>query len=164
MSFDYSYHEVMINLLLLLAAAFALVPLCASFRVAPNPRFTRSLSRRYAEDMPPCKVAVKLKADMIQAMKNKEKTKVAAVRSISTAIKQVEVDERIPVTDEMVVEIMSKLVKQRKESIKSYGDAGREDLVAIEQYEIGMLLSSSRTPKSCLSFLLPLLLFFSLIS
>jgi uncharacterized protein YqeY len=74
---------------------------------------------------------------MIQAMKAKEKEKLAAIRAISAAIKQVEVDERIPVTDAMAVEIMSKLVKQRRESVKSYGDAGRDDLVAVVQFEIG---------------------------
>ena len=74
---------------------------------------------------------------MIQAMKEKEKEKIAAIRAISAAIKQVEVDERIPVTDAMAVEIMSKLVKQRRESVKSYSDAGRNDLVAVEQFEIG---------------------------
>jgi uncharacterized protein YqeY len=75
---------------------------------------------------------------MILAMKAKEKEKLAAIRAISAAIKQVEVDERKPVTNDMAVEIMSKLVKQRRESVKSYGEANRDDLVAVEQFEIGL--------------------------
>ena len=86
-------------------------------------------------------IKVKLTADMKEAMKSKEKERLAGIRAIQAAIKQKEVDERIVVTDEMAVLIMAKLVKQRKESIKSYSDSGRQDLVDAEQKELEVISS-----------------------
>lgn len=60
-------------------------------------------------------------------------------RAIQTAIKQREVDDRIVVDDAEAVNIMSKLVKQRKESIKSYAESGRADLVAAEESELAVI-------------------------
>ena len=87
----------------------------------------------------------KLSADMKDAMKQKQKERLAGIRAIQTAIKQKEVDERIVVDKEAAVNIMAKLVKQRKESIKSYLDSGRQDLVDIEQAELEVI--SSYMPK-----------------
>lgn len=87
----------------------------------------------------------KLSADMKDAMKQKQKERLAGIRAIQTAIKQKEVDERIVVDEEAAVNIMAKLVKQRKESIKSYLDSGRQDLVDIEQAELEVI--SSYMPK-----------------
>ena len=84
---------------------------------------------------------VKLNSDMKEAMKAKDKERLAGIRAISTAIKQKEVDERVVVDDEMAVAIMAKLVKQRKESIKSYQDAGRQDLVDNEQKELDVIIT-----------------------
>eukprot|EP01041_Mallomonas_annulata_P004737 gene4736-9406_t len=78
----------------------------------------------------------RLSADMKAAMKAKEKVRLSAIRAIQTAIKQKEVDERVEVGDDAAIEIMSKMIKQRKESIKSYTDAGRMDLVEIEDGEV----------------------------
>ena len=64
-------------------------------------------------------VKTQLNGDMKNAMKNKEKEKLSAIRAIQTVIKQKEVDERIEVTDELAYQLMAKLVKQRKESIKT---------------------------------------------
>ncbi len=66
-----------------------------------------------------------LSADMKAAMKAKEKVKLGSIRAIQTAWKQKEVDERVEVNDAMAIEIMAKLVKQRKESVASYEEAGR---------------------------------------
>ena len=80
-----------------------------------------------------------LQADMKAAMKSKDKEKLAGVRAIQTAIKQREVDDRIVVDDAEAVNIMSKLVKQRRESIKSYEESGRSDLVAAEESELAVI-------------------------
>jgi len=88
----------------------------------------------------------RLNSDMKAAMKNKEKLRLSAIRAINTAIKQKEVDERVSVTDEIAVEIMSKMLKQRKESILSYSNAGRADLV--EQEEGECLVIKSYMPES----------------
>jgi uncharacterized protein YqeY len=74
-------------------------------------------------------------------MKAKDKEKLAGIRAITTAIKQKEVDERIIVDDDATITIMTKLIKQRKESIKSYQDAGRDDLVDAEQKELNVIIT-----------------------
>ena len=84
-------------------------------------------------------VKTQLNGDMKNSMKNKEKEKLSAIRAIQTVIKQKEVDERIEVTDEIAYQLMAKLVKQRKESIKSYQDANRPDLVEQEQVELDFI-------------------------
>ena len=79
---------------------------------------------------------VRLSADMKEAMKAKNKVQLGAIRAIQTAIKQKEVDDRVELDDTMIINILSKLVKQRRESIKSYLEANRQDLVEIEQAEL----------------------------
>ena len=79
---------------------------------------------------------LRLAADMKDAMKTKQKEKLATIRSIQAAIKQKEVDERVTLSDEDILLIMTKLVKQRKESIKSYTDNGRLDLAQAEEMEL----------------------------
>ena len=91
--------------------------------------------------VPPSELKTKLNNDMKEAMKAKDKERLAGIRAITTSIKQKEVDERIVVDDKMAVEIMAKLVKQRKESIKSYQDAGRQDLVDNEQKELDVIIT-----------------------
>lgn len=81
----------------------------------------------------------RLSADMKAAMKAKEKVRLGAIRAAQTAMKQKEVDDRVEMTDEIAIEIMAKLIKQRRESVKSYQDAGREDLVAQEEEEIATI-------------------------
>ena len=94
-----------------------------------------------APPVPPSELKTKLNNDMKEAMKAKDKERLAGIRAITTSIKQKEVDERIVVDDKMAVEIMAKLVKQRKESIKSYQDAGRQDLVDNEQKELDVIIT-----------------------
>jgi len=74
--------------------------------------------------------------DMKAAMKGGEKARLGVIRLITAAIKQREVDERIELDDEQVLVVLDKMVKQRRDSIKQYTDAGREDLAAVEQAEV----------------------------
>ena len=74
-------------------------------------------------------------------MKSKEKVKLAAIRSILTAIKQKEVDDRVEVDEAAGIAIMSKIVKQRRESVKSYTEAGRADLADAEAAELEFIAS-----------------------
>jgi len=80
-----------------------------------------------------------LTEDMKAAMKSGEKDRLGVIRLILAAIKQKEVDERIEMTDPLVLAVLEKMVKQRKDSISQYGDAGREDLAKIERYELGII-------------------------
>ena len=77
--------------------------------------------------------------DMKTAMKGGEKDRLAVIRLINAAIKQKEVDERVEMTDPLVLAVLEKMVKQRKDSISQYEGAGREDLAAIERYELGVI-------------------------
>jgi uncharacterized protein YqeY len=72
-------------------------------------------------------------------MKAKEKERLGTIRLILAALKQVEVDERIELDDERIVVILDKMLKQRRESIKQYRDANREDLAVIEEAEIRVI-------------------------
>jgi uncharacterized protein YqeY len=80
-------------------------------------------------------------AAMVAAMKSKEKEKLGAIRLIQAAIKQREVDERIELKDQDVLVILDKMLKQRRESIKQYSAANRDDLVQQETFEIGVIQS-----------------------
>jgi uncharacterized protein YqeY len=77
--------------------------------------------------------------DMKAAMKAGEKDRLAVIRLINAAIKQKEVDERVEMTDPLVLAVLEKMVKQRKDSIGQYEAAAREDLAAVERYELGVI-------------------------
>ena len=74
--------------------------------------------------------------DMKLAMKAKDKAALKAIRMILGAIKQKEIDERIELTDGQALSVIQKMVKQRKDSISQFSDAGRTDLVDIEEAEL----------------------------
>ena len=77
--------------------------------------------------------------DMKAAMKAGEKDRLGVIRLVNAAIKQKEVDERVEMTDPLVLAVLEKMVKQRKDSIAQYEAAGREDLAAIERYELTVI-------------------------
>ena len=77
--------------------------------------------------------------DMKAAMKSGEKDRLGVIRLINAAIKQREVDERIEITDAIVTAVLEKMVKQRKDSISQFEAAQREDLAAVERYELGVI-------------------------
>ena len=77
--------------------------------------------------------------DMKSAMKAKDKQALKAVRMILEAIKQKEIDERIELDDAQVMTVIQKMVKQRKDSISQFSDAGRTDLVEIEEAELEII-------------------------
>ena len=76
---------------------------------------------------------------MKAAMKGGDKPRLGVIRLILAAIKQKEVDERIELNDEQVLAILDKMVKQRRDSIKQYEDAGRTELADQEKFEIGII-------------------------
>ena len=77
--------------------------------------------------------------DMKTAMRAREAARLGAIRLLLAAIKQKEVDERIELDDTAVVAVIDKMLKQRKDSIEQYQKANRQDLVAAEQFEAGVL-------------------------
>jgi hypothetical protein len=81
----------------------------------------------------------RLVEDMKAAMKGGEKDKLLVIRSINAAIKQREVDERIQLDDAQVLSALEKMLKQRRDSLSQFEAAGREDLAAVERYEIDVI-------------------------
>ena len=81
----------------------------------------------------------RLTDDMKAAMKGGEKDRLQVIRLANAAIKQREVDERIELDDAQVLAVLEKMVKQRRDSVSQYEAANREDLAAVERYEISVI-------------------------
>ncbi len=75
----------------------------------------------------------------IIAMKAGEKERLKIIRLMTSAMKQIEVDERIELDDARVIAILDKMVKQRRESISQFKAADRDDLIKQEVYEIDII-------------------------
>lgn len=78
-------------------------------------------------------------ADMKDAMRARESERLGVIRLLQAAIKQREVDERIELDDAAVLAVIEKMIKQRRESIKQYSEAGRQELADQETAEIAIL-------------------------
>ena len=81
----------------------------------------------------------KISEDMKTAMRAKDSGRLATIRLINAAIKQKEVDERIELTDDQVLSVIEKMIKQRKDSISQFEAGGRQDLADIEKAELVVL-------------------------
>lgn len=81
----------------------------------------------------------KLKADLIEAMKNKDVLKRETIRFLNSAIKQIEVDERRALGDEDVIKLIQKGIKQRDEAITQFKAGNRDDLVEHETAQSNIL-------------------------
>ena len=77
--------------------------------------------------------------DMKTAMRAKDSVRLGTIRLLQAAMKQKEVDERVELDDAMVIAIVDKLIKQRKDSIAAYEGAGRQDLADVEKAEMQVL-------------------------
>jgi uncharacterized protein len=77
-----------------------------------------------------------LKSDLKDAMRAKEINKRDSIRAINTMIKQIEVDQRIELSDDDIVKLIQKGIKQREEAIVQYKEAQRDDLISKEQEQI----------------------------
>ena len=75
-------------------------------------------------------------ADIKEAMKAKDEFKRDTLRTLNAALKQVEVDQRIEMTDEVVLPLLQKEIKKRTDSVELYLKGAREDLAKKEQSEI----------------------------
>jgi len=82
---------------------------------------------------------IRIQDDVKAAMRSKDKERLGTLRLITAAIKQKEVDERIDMDDAAVITVLEKMVKQRKDSIAQYSQAGRDDLAAKEQTELDLI-------------------------
>jgi uncharacterized protein YqeY len=80
-----------------------------------------------------------IQEDVKTAMRARDQKRLTALRLITSAIKQIEVDQRIEVDDQIVLGVLDKMVKQRRDSLDQYQKAGRDDLAAQEQFELELL-------------------------
>jgi hypothetical protein len=81
----------------------------------------------------------RIQQDVKDAMRARDKERLATIRLITAAIKQREVDERIELDDEQVLLVLDKMCKQRRESISQFEKAARDDLIAQEVSELDII-------------------------
>ncbi len=84
-------------------------------------------------------IKAKLNDAVKDAMRAKDKERLSTLRLATSALKQVEVDERVELDDTRVLAILDKMVKQRKDSVEQFTQGGRDDLAQKEQLEIDVL-------------------------
>ena len=98
--------------------------------------------------MPDSALKQQLTSDMKTSMKSGDKKRLGVIRLMLSAIKQIEVDERIDLDDARVLTVLDKMTKQRRESIEQFGKASRDDLIAIEQAELEIIQTYMPEPLS----------------
>jgi uncharacterized protein len=84
-------------------------------------------------------IGEKIQVDIVVAMKAKEEHKLTTLRMVKSALKNKEIDKREKLTDAEEQQILTTLIKQRKESVESFTKGGRLELAAKEEAEIGMI-------------------------
>ena len=83
----------------------------------------------------------KLKQDMVEAMKNKEKERLTVIRMVKAAMDQEHIDRKREINDELLIDVVNKQIKMRKDSIAEFDKAGRSDLSEKTQSEVDILMS-----------------------
>ena len=89
--------------------------------------------------LPLSTLKAQIQEDVKTAMRARDQKRLTALRLITAAIKQVEIDQRIEMDDKLVLGVLDKMVKQRRDSLEQYLNAGRDDLAAQEQFELELL-------------------------
>ena len=90
----------------------------------------------------------KITLDMQDAMRSKDSEKLNAIRLLQSSIKQKEVDDRVEIDDTMILNIIEKMLKQRRDSIEAFKKANRNDLVEKEEFEVRILQAYMPEPLS----------------
>ncbi|WP_281555894.1 GatB/YqeY domain-containing protein [Thalassomonas sp. RHCl1] len=80
-----------------------------------------------------------LKDEMKNAMRAKDKVRLGVIRMALSAVKQIEIDEKTELNDDGIIAVLTKMVKQRKESIAMFTDGGRDEMAAAEAAEVVVL-------------------------
>lgn len=81
----------------------------------------------------------KLKADMVEAMKNKDKERLTVIRMVKAAMDQEHIDRKREINDELLTEVVSRQIKMRRESVLEFEKGNREDLIEKTNNEIAIL-------------------------
>lgn len=83
----------------------------------------------------------KLDKDMIEAMKSKDKDKLVVIRMVKAALKQEQIDHKKEINDDLLIDVINKQIKMRKDSIIEFEKGNRTDLVEKTQKEINVLMA-----------------------
>ena len=81
-----------------------------------------------------------LDKDMIEAMKAHEKEKLNVIRMVKASLKQEQIDHKKEINDELLIDVVNKQIKMRKDSISEFEKGGRQDLIDATQAEIDILM------------------------
>jgi len=87
----------------------------------------------------PSAIKDRISTEVKNAMRAQDKPRLGVLRLIMSEFKKIEVDERIELDDTRVLAVLDKMIKQRRDSVKQYLDAGRQELAEVENYEIGVI-------------------------
>lgn len=83
----------------------------------------------------------KLEKDMIEAMKNKDKDRLTVIRMVKAALKQEHIDNKKEINDELLIDVVNKQIKMRKDSITEFEKGNREDLIEKTKQEVEVLMA-----------------------
>lgn len=83
----------------------------------------------------------KLDKDMIEAMKAKDKEKLTVIRMVKASLKQEQIDHKKEINDDLLIDVVNKQIKMRKDSITEFEKGNRADLVEKTQNEINILMA-----------------------
>ena len=81
-----------------------------------------------------------LEKDMIEAMKNHEKERLTVIRAVKAGLKQEQIDHKKEINDDLLIDVVNKQVKMRKDSITEFEKGNRQDLIDKTQEEIDILM------------------------
>ena len=81
----------------------------------------------------------KLEKDMIEAIKNKEKDRLTVIRMVKAALKQEQIDHKKEINDDLLIDVVTKQIKMRKDSISEFEKGNRKDLIEKTEEEIKVL-------------------------
>ena len=81
-----------------------------------------------------------LEKDMIEAMKAKEKERLTVIRMVKASLKQEQIDHKKEINDDLLIDVVNKQIKMRKDSIAEFEKGGRQDLIDATQNEIDILM------------------------
>ena len=81
-----------------------------------------------------------LEKDMIEAMKAHEKERLTVIRMVKAALKQEQIDHKKELNDDLLIDVVNKQIKMRKDSISEFEKGGRQDLIDATQAEIDILM------------------------
>lgn len=81
-----------------------------------------------------------LEKDMIEAMRNKEKERLTVIRMVKASMKQEQIDRKREINDELLIDVVNKQIKMRKDSLTEFEKGNRQDLISKTQEEIDILM------------------------